>query len=91
MHTRARQGGWAGLIGLLIALLVVFLLGRTVMKQMGLLGTPPPPAAAGAASGAQADAATAPPVQALERARALQAQVQEQAREQQQRIDNATQ
>jgi hypothetical protein len=30
-------------------------------------------------------------VQALERARALQAQVQEQAREQQQRIDNATQ
>jgi predicted lipid-binding transport protein (Tim44 family) len=91
MHTRARQGGWAGLIGLLIALLIVFLLGRMVMKQMGLVGTAPRPAAAAAPSGEQADAATVTPVQALERARALEAQVQQQAREQQQRIDKVTQ
>jgi predicted lipid-binding transport protein (Tim44 family) len=92
MRTRARQGGWVGLIGLLVALLIVFLLGRTLMKQMGLLGSPPQPASAAASSSAvRAGTATPAPVQALERAHAVDAQVQQQAREQQERIDKAAQ
>ncbi|HEY1326768.1 MAG TPA: hypothetical protein VGI14_07500 [Casimicrobiaceae bacterium] len=92
MRTRARQRGWIGLIGLLLALLIVFLLGKTVMQQMGLLnGTAKPATAAARPSNVQADVATPPPMEALERARGLEAQVQQQAREQMERIDKASQ
>jgi len=36
MHARARQRGWAGLIGLLIVLAIILVLGRTVLQRMGL-------------------------------------------------------
>ena len=91
MGVRARQGGWAGLIGLLIALLLVFVLARTVMKQMGLVGGSSQTATAAAAASNPVDATTPAPMQAVERARALEAQVREQALEQQKRIDASTQ
>lgn len=91
MRTPARQGGWAGLIGLLIALLVVFLLGRTLLQQMGLLTGTPKPAAAAAPGSVQAGVATPAPTAPMERARALEQQVQQQARENAERIDKASQ
>lgn len=92
MRTRARQGGWAGLIGLLLALLIVFLLGKTVLQQTGLLNATAKPATAAARPGnVPAEVATPTPAAALERARALEAQVRQQARENEERIDKASQ
>jgi len=88
MRTRARQGGWAGLIGLLLALVIVVLLGRTLLKQMGLFADAP---AAVARPGSTQVEHAAPSVAApMERARALEKQVQQQARENGARIDDAT-
>lgn len=91
MQTLARQRGWAGLIGLLLALLIVFLLGRTLLKQMGLLGGASQAAAVSAPGSAQTTVATPSVTAPMERARALQEQVREQARANEERIDKATQ
>ena len=93
---RSRQGGYAGLIVLLLALVVVAMLSKTLLGQMGLLGGGTTTAAAkpnpAATSRAQfEDAAATPPATALERARGLEQAVQEQARENAERIDKATQ
>ena len=88
MGTRARQGGWAGLIGLLLALVIVALLGRTLLKQMGLFAEPQ--AVAGKPGSTQVEHAAPAVTAPIERARALEKQVQQQARENAARIDDAT-
>jgi hypothetical protein len=90
MRTRSRQGGWAGLIGILLALVIVLLLGRTLLKQMGLLTDAPPQRAAAKPGSTQVDVATPSITAPMERARALEQQVQQQARDQSARIDDAT-
>ena len=85
-----RQRGWVGLIGLLLALVIVALLGRTLLQQMGIL----PNADAVRAAGASGDkprgpgvglapidntGATPAPAQAVERARDLGNMLQKQA------------
>jgi hypothetical protein len=96
-----RQRGWAGLIGLLIALLIVAWLGRTLITKLL-----PAPATVvttkGRVDGARApggvapgdvDATSATPVprNELERARGLESDVRRQAAELEQRIDKSTQ
>ena len=98
MRTRARQRGWAGLIGLLIALAIVLLLGRTVLQQMGVL-SPHPPAASTPVSrqlapdAASAQAATASPSYSapIERARSVESTVQQQARDAAARVERSSQ
>ena len=76
---RARQRGWAAVITLLVALLIVAVLAGTILKQQG------PPAATGAARvDAEVDAS-----RPMERARALEQSVKEQAADRDKRIDDA--
>ena len=93
-----RQGGWVGLVVLLIALVIVGLLARKALLSYGLLGgadlakgggarTP----AAASATAPDVDSAPATPRNAIERARGLQQQVQKDAEEQSRRIDDSTQ
>jgi hypothetical protein len=94
MTMRSRQGGWAGLIGLVLALVIVALLAKTVLAQLGVLGAKPAGVAHGTPAPAPtsaAEAAAIAPKDALERARNLQQVVREQARENEERIDKATQ
>ena len=98
MSRRSRQGGWIGLIGLLIVLAVVLLLGRTVLQQMGMLGPHAAPAstpmsrqAAGDASSAQGASSTPSFTAPLERARSLEATVQQQARDAAARVERSSQ
>jgi hypothetical protein len=91
MNTRAHQRGWIGLIGLLIALLLVFLLAKTLLQQTGLLNAAKPATAAARPGTVQTEVTTPPPMEALERARGLEGQVRQQAREQEERIDKMTQ
>jgi hypothetical protein len=94
---RSRQGGWAGLIGLVLALVIVALLAKTLLGQLGVLGADrkttsashSPSAATAPASAAEA--AAIPPGEALKRARGLEKAVQEQARQEEARIDRMTQ
>jgi hypothetical protein len=98
MHAQGRQGGWAGLVALLIVVLVVAFLARGTLKQYGLLsglGEKPPPHGqqdrsqeAGTGSVGRADAPA--PRDAMERVRRLQDSVQEQATELGERIDRST-
>jgi hypothetical protein len=93
---RHRQRGWAGLIGLLIALVIVAWLGRILIAK--LLPSAPPADAhgvhrvPGGAAPADVDPTTATPVPRteLERARNLQADVQKQAADLEKRIDEGT-
>ena len=89
MGTRSRQGGWVGLIGLLIALVIVVLLGRTLLKQMGLFSETPAERAVAKPGVTQVDAAAPAITAPIERARALEQQVQQQARDNAARIDGA--
>lgn len=97
MGMRARQGGWAGLVGLVLALVIVALLVKTVMGQMGLLedagkaaGAPPGQVSSAATAPATAaEAAAVTPAGAMERARGLEQAMREQARENAERIDKA--
>ena len=85
-----RQRGWLGLIGILLALVIVALVARTALKQYGLLDGPGktrPAAAPGASEVEQAAAVT--PRNALERARGVQDMVKQGAIEQQRNIDDA--
>jgi hypothetical protein len=99
MGMRARQGGWAGLIGLVLALVIVALLVKTVMGQMGLLedagkaagGQPGHVSSAATAPATAAEAAAVTPAGAMERARGLEQAMREQARENAARIDKETQ
>ena len=94
-----RQRGWAGLIGLLIALLIVAWLGRKLMVRLL-----PQEAATtsrsqhagnrvpGGASPADVDVTTATPAprNELERARGLESAVRDQAADLSKRIDEQT-
>ncbi len=90
MRNRTRQGGWIGLIGLLLAVAIVALLGKTLLQQLGVLGAPPDKRALARPGNVQADVVVPTPAVALERARGLEQAVQEQARENAVRIDKAT-
>ena len=98
MATRARQRGWAGLIGLLIALALVLLLGRTVLQQMGVLAPHPPAAATPMSRQLAPDAPAAQAVSAapsfsapIERARSVEAIVQQQARDAAAQVERSAQ
>ncbi len=95
-----RQRGWAGLVGLLLALLIVAWLGRTLIARLL-----PAPATVvttkgradgtrvqGGAAPADADATSATPVprNELERARGLESDVRRQAADLEKRIDDGT-
>jgi len=97
---RRRQRGWAGLIALLLALLIVAWLGRTLLAKLlpaptAVVTTKGHTNARGPGGGAPADedATTATPVprNELERAKGLEAEVRKDAAEQEKRIDAATQ
>ena len=97
----ARQGGWVGLIVILLALVIVAVLAKDALKQYGLLpgaaapmkaGTPGERARAAGAAGVETlDLGTAPatPANALERARGVEDMVKRQADERATRLDNA--
>jgi hypothetical protein len=93
-----RQGGWAGILALLLVLCVVALLAGTVLRQYGLAGGAAPrvgqaaPASEvvfGGVAPAVPDGAPPPPSDALGRARGLEDAVRNQAAEYDQRIDAA--
>jgi hypothetical protein len=95
-----RQRGWVGIIVLLLALLIVAVLAQTVLKQSGLLGgfdqrspSARPDAARGpgviAPAPIDATTATPTPANALERARGLESEMQQQARDRSKDIDDA--
>ena len=96
-----RQGGWAGLVVILIALLVVAFLAKDALKEYGLVpgaaapmkaGTPGERARSAAATGAEAlDVGSAPtaPATPLERARGVEEMVKRQAEENARRVDDA--
>ena len=95
-----KQGGWVGLIVLLLALVIVAWLSKDALKQYGLLGDTekqPKPAANSVrgpgvgVTGVEPDVTTVTPapLQALERARGMQETVREQATENTKRIDDA--
>lgn len=91
-----RQRGWLGLIGLLIALVIVAVLAQKVLKTHGLLSAAEPARAAaergpGEVGSAPMDATVvAPsPTAAIERARGLENAVQQQANDLNKRMDEA--
>jgi hypothetical protein len=79
-----RQGGWIGLIALLLALVIVALLGKTLLQQMGLFPNAAPAGTAARGPGVGLaptdDTAAAPtPTNAVDRAKSLGQQMQQQA------------
>ena len=74
MRTRTKQQGWVGLIVLLLAVALVALLGKTLLKQMGLVGASPGEASMARPGNVQADVVVPPPAAALERARGARAE-----------------
>src|SRR5262249_16286016 len=90
------QRGWVGLIVLLLALVIVALLAQTVLKSYGMLGAGAPVKAqrgvGGPAAPVAPETAGAPsvPTTPIERARGLEQQLQRDAQEQAQRIDEQT-
>jgi len=98
MHTPYRQRGWLGLIGLLLALVIVAVLAQKVLKTYGLLSGAEPGAKSvserglrgpGEVSPAPLDASgvTPAPAAAMERARGLESAVQQQAQDLNKRMD----
>ena len=88
---RARQRGWVGLIVLVLALVIVGVLLKTVLQQYGLTGNAGPASKATPVDSVSRDVTTTEvtPRNALERARGLEASVQQQAADQAKRIDDA--
>jgi len=98
MDVSYRQGGWVGLIVLLLALMVVALLAQTVLKQYGLLpGTARPVTA----QGSRVPGGIAPmpldvsspdptPGNAIERARGVESMMRQDAANRDKDIDAAT-
>jgi len=101
-HRRAtpsslRQRGWLGLVGLLIALVIVAVLAQTVLKSYGLLGAGERSSRAGSrvpggAAPAAVDATEAAPAptQPIERARGVERELQRDADDLGRRIDEQT-
>jgi hypothetical protein len=100
VRRKGRQGGFLGLVVILIALLIVAWLSMDALKQYGMLSGPAAPAKAAPASErvrgpgegvtqAAPDVTTvAPaPMDALGKARGLESAIKEQAAENAQRID----
>ncbi|HEY3179419.1 MAG TPA: hypothetical protein VGL25_11120 [Casimicrobiaceae bacterium] len=89
--SRSRQRGWAGLIVLLVALVIVGMLLKTVLQEYGLTGTAGPASKATPVDPVSHDVTTTDvtPRNAIERARGLESAVQQQAVEKAQRIDDA--
>ena len=90
-----RQGGWLGLIALLIALVIVAVLAQTVLRSYGLLGGGERAAASGPAEPAARSAAgnaprSAPITAPMERARALEGDLKRDAENLDRRIDEQT-
>ncbi len=96
MRNLHRQRGWLGLIGLLLALVIVAILAQKVLKTYGLMPGAEPqtktagPRGPGGASQAPLDAteATPTPTAAMERARGLESAVQQQAKDLNKRMDD---
>lgn len=93
-----RQRGWVGLVVILIALVIVAVLAERALKGYGLVpgadsntraGGRVPPAASQA--GVDPTSVPATPGATLDRARGLEQQVQQQAKDQAKRIDEQTQ
>ena len=96
MSRAQRQRGWIGLIGLLIALVLVALLAQMVLKTYGLLpgsdaAANAGPRGVGAVGPAPADPTVAAPVAAtpIERARGVEQQLQRDAQDLARRIDES--
>jgi hypothetical protein len=89
--TRARQRGWVGLVVLIVAVVIVGMLLKTVLKEYGLTGTTGPASKATPIDSVSHDVTTTEvtPRSALERARGLESAVQQQAADQAKRIDDA--
>jgi len=97
MHTPYRQRGWLGLIGLLLALVIVAVVVQKVLKTYGLLSGAEPgaksvsergPRGPGEVSPAPLDASGVTPAPAaMERARGLESAVQQQAQDLNKRMD----
>jgi hypothetical protein len=95
-----RQRGWLGLIGLLLALVIVAVLAQKVLKTYGLLLGAEPGAKSAAQRGPRGPGGVSPapldatdvtpttPTAAIERARGLESAVQQQARDLDKRIDD---
>lgn len=98
MRARRRQRGWVGLIVILLALALVALLGRTVLRETGLLGARPPVAETGERSrlppgvGPAAEPASATPSSTapIDRARAVEGMVLQGAVERGRQVDDGT-
>jgi len=98
MRTRCAQGGWVGLIVLLLALVIVGVLSQKLLRQMGLLPDDrvttkaAGPRGPGPLGAVPIDATSAPPVPAevMERAKGLESALQKQAEDTGQRIDAQT-
>jgi hypothetical protein len=99
---RGRQGGFLGLVVILIALLIVAWLSMDALKQYGMLSGTTAPAKAPAAermrgpgegvtqAAPDATAVTPAPMDALSKARGLESAVREQAAETSRRIDEGS-
>ena len=100
-HRIGRQGGWVGLIVILLALLIVAWLSKDALKRYGLMsGLGESPGAAQSkesvrgpgvgVTGVSPDVTTVTPApfEALQRARGLESAVKEQAAENAKRIDD---
>jgi len=91
------QRGWVGLVGIFIALVIVAVLAQTVLRSYGLLGGAQSAASSGSRSPASVapasteSARSTPAVTApLEKARGLEQQIQQDARDLDRRIDDQT-
>jgi hypothetical protein len=88
----AHQRGWAGLIVLVIALVIVGMLAKTLLETYGLTGaatTASKTTPVGQASH-EVGAVTPAPRDAIERARGVEQSVQQQANDLSKRIDEAS-
>ena len=101
MRTLHGQRGWLGLIGLLLALVIVAVLAQKVLKTYGLLPGAEPGARSASERGCAARVSQSPrrmtergvtptPAAAMERARGLESAVQQQAQDMNKRIDEGT-
>jgi hypothetical protein len=97
MSRAQRQRGWIGLVGLLIALVIVAFLAQTVLKTYGLLPGPDAevkagPRGVGAVGPAPLDptVATPAPTGPIERARGVEQQLQRDAQDLARRVDEST-
>jgi hypothetical protein len=94
-NVRRRHRGWIGLIGILIALVIVAVLAQTVLRSYGLLGSSDraaagprtPPSVTPAGEPAPAVPAVMAPI---ERAKGVEQQVQRDAQNLGQRIEEQT-